>query len=79
MSSTTIFAGRRREGSEGFDVYVYNQNGKRFSVGVSDYDTSTGASIYAFSQAECIKKIEIKPRGENGTLTIKEIGAYINK
>ena len=63
------------------DVYVYDENDKKLSVGISDYDIATGSSLYTFAEPLCIKKITIHPNGEQlkGTVILKEINAYIVK
>ncbi|MDO5479412.1 MAG: hypothetical protein Q4G23_09660 [Clostridia bacterium] len=63
------------------EVHITDDNGKRLSVGVSDYDMATGSSLYSFAKPICVKEISITPKTEEskGTITVKEISAYLVK
>ncbi len=63
------------------DVFVYDENNRKFSISISDYDTETGASLYSFAEPMCIKKIVLQKNKDSagGSITISEINAYINK
>lgn len=64
----------------GFNVYVTDENNRRLSVGVSDYDIESGSSVYSFSLPLTVKNIIIAPKpNSEGTLTVKEVNAYIIK
>ncbi|MBR6719660.1 MAG: hypothetical protein IKL74_01975 [Clostridia bacterium] len=63
------------------EVHIYDSEGNKLSVGVSDYDITTGASLYTFTKPICVKKISVTPKTDTGagTITVKEISAYLVK
>ncbi len=63
------------------DVYVFDENERKLSVSISDYDTETGASLYSFAKPMSIKKIVIQKNQNSakGSITVNEINAYIIK
>ena len=63
------------------EVHVYDENDKKMSIGVSDYDITTGSSLYTFTAPMCIRKISISPKTEagQGSITVKEVNAYLIK
>lgn len=65
----------------GFSVFVTDENGRKLSVGVSDYDIAKGSSVYSFSSPMTVKNIIIEPKDktEKGNAMIKEVDAYIIK
>lgn len=65
----------------GFSVYVTDDKNRRLSVGVSDYDITSGSSIYSFSSPMSIKNIIIcsKEKDEKGVAKINEVNAYVAK
>ncbi len=67
--------------STGFFVYALDSAGKKHSVGISDYDIASGASLYTFSESMCIKEIIIEPKAgdDKGKVLLKEVNAYIIK
>lgn len=67
--------------NSGFSVYVTDDKNRRLSVGVSDYDITSGSSIYSFSSPMSIKNIIIcsKEKDEKGSAKINEVNAYVAK
>lgn len=63
------------------EVYIRDSDGKKMSVEVSDYDISSGSSLYTFASPVCVKEIYITPETDagKGTITVKEISAYLVK
>lgn len=68
------------EETSGFNVYVTDKNNRKLYVGVSDYDIASGSSVYSFSAPLDVKNIILSPKpGSQGTVTVKEVNAYIIK
>lgn len=65
----------------GFSVFVTDESDRKLSVGVSDYDITSGSSVYSFSSPMTVKNIIIEPKDktEKGNALIKEVNAYIIK
>lgn len=67
------------EKSSGITVFVTDEEGRKLSVGISDYDIQSGAAVYSFSRPMTIKNIIIEPtdRTEKGNAVIRDVNAYI--
>ncbi|MDP4132885.1 MAG: hypothetical protein Q8882_02610 [Bacillota bacterium] len=62
------------------NFYVITEDNRKLLLGVSDFDITTGSSIYSFSEPMSIKEIVAEPEeGTSGSVEIKEINAFINQ
>ena len=61
------------------EVYIFDTNGKKSSVNVSDYDITSGAFLYTFAEPISVKELSIAPSSQDkkGSITVKEVNAYI--
>lgn len=65
--------------SSGISVFVTDENGRRLSVGISDYDIQSGAAVYSFAEPMTVKNIIIAPtdKSDGGSAVIRDVNAYI--